>query len=98
MYMHCNKFTIILPRLIYKTRQTNVIVENMICTQLDNASMIQKNTLLACSVKPNSQYMWAYQVLIPSLKMRTNSRLVLACSVYNILTFPELWLLYVSIN
>ena len=35
--MHCNKFAIILPRLIYKTRQTNVIVENMICTQLDNA-------------------------------------------------------------
>ena len=35
--MHCNKFATIVPRLIYKTRQTNVIVENMICTQRDNA-------------------------------------------------------------
>ena len=33
-----NKFAIILPRLIYKTRQTNVIVDkNMICTQLVSA-------------------------------------------------------------
>ena len=40
-----------------------------------------ENTLLACSVKPNTQYMWAYQALIPSVKLRTNSnsRLVLAC-------------------
>ena len=39
--------------------------------------MIWKNTLLACSVKPNTQYMWTCQVLIPSVKLRYNSRLVL---------------------
>ena len=38
-----------------------------------------ENTLLACSVKPNTQYMWAYQALIPSVTLRFNSTLVLGC-------------------
>ena len=37
MYMHCNKFAIILLRLIYKTTNKCDSWKNMICTQLDNA-------------------------------------------------------------